>query len=112
MHPALTRKIDISDSGAVIGYVEYPHMICTLQVMRVSMHKMLYGKEVVTRVQIHNLLIVYRIQLEVRNISAIVEQSFITVGRTLNLYFSSGECNFAQNGIQESYCDTHLVITY
>ena len=29
-HPALTQKIDIIDSRAVTGYVERPHMTCSL----------------------------------------------------------------------------------
>ena len=39
-HPALTQRIDISDSKAVIQYVECLYTTCSFQVTSVGMHKM------------------------------------------------------------------------
>ena len=50
LHLALTVKIDISDSRAVIRYVERQNATCTFRVTSVSMHKMLYRKVVAFRV--------------------------------------------------------------
>ena len=46
LHPALTEKIDMSDSRAVIGYVECQHTTSGFRVKSVSTHKMLYRKVV------------------------------------------------------------------
>ena len=48
LHPALTQKIDIFNSRAVIRYVEHAHTTCSLGVMSVSIHKMSYWKVVAT----------------------------------------------------------------
>ena len=50
LHPHLMQKIDISDSGAVIRYLQHQHMTCSFQVTSVSMHKMVYQKVIVFRV--------------------------------------------------------------
>ena len=63
LHPALSHKTDISDSTAVIGYVECQHTTCSFQVTSISMHKMLYRKVGAFRVWTHNSPIVSRIQL-------------------------------------------------
>ena len=62
-HPALTQKIDISDSRAAIWYVEHPHTTCNFRVASVSMHKMSHRKVVTFCVWIHNSPILTRIQL-------------------------------------------------
>ena len=61
-HPTLTQKIDISDSRAVIQYVERPYTTCSFK-LGVNTHKMLYQKVIVMHIWIHNLLVVSRIQL-------------------------------------------------
>ena len=63
LHPALTQKIDISKSTAVIQYVERLHMTGSFRVMSVNTHRMLYQKVVAMRVWIHNSLIISHIQL-------------------------------------------------
>ena len=42
LHPPLAQKIDISNSGAVIQYVERLHTSCSFRVTSVSTHKMVY----------------------------------------------------------------------
>ena len=63
LHPAVIQKIDISDSRAVIGYVEGLHTTGSFPLRSVSTHKMLYRKVVAFRVWTHNSRIVSRIQL-------------------------------------------------
>ena len=48
LHPALTQKIDISDSRVAIWYVERHHTTCSFRVMSVRIHKILYQKVVCT----------------------------------------------------------------
>ena len=63
LHPALTQKIDISDSRVVIGFVECQYTTCSFRVTSVSTHKILDRKEVALRVWTNKLPIVSRIQL-------------------------------------------------
>ena len=62
-HSALTQKIKISNSRAVIRHVERLHMTCSFRVTSVSTHKMSYWKVVVMPVWIHNSPIVSHKQL-------------------------------------------------
>ena len=62
-HPAITQKIDNSDSKGVIGYVERQLTTCSFRVTSISTHKILYRKVGAFRVWTHNLPIVSRIQL-------------------------------------------------
>ena len=55
LHTALTQKMVISDSRAVVHYVEWPYTTCSFRVMHVCTHKMAYWKETMTWVWSHNL---------------------------------------------------------
>ena len=48
--PALTQKIGMSNSRAVIQYVERPHMTYSFQVTSVDKHNMSYQKVVAIHV--------------------------------------------------------------
>ena len=52
-HPALTKKMDISNSGAVNSCVESPHTTGSFRVTSVSTHKTWYRKVVAMRVSSH-----------------------------------------------------------
>ena len=61
LHPPLTQKIDISDSRAVIYYLECQHTTSMFRVTSVSTHKMMYRKVAAFGVWIDNSLTVSRI---------------------------------------------------
>ena len=63
LHPTPNQNIDMSDSRAVIGYVERRHTTCSFRVTTVSTHEMVDGKVVAFCVWTHNSRIVSRIQL-------------------------------------------------
>ena len=107
LHPPLTQKIDISDSRAVIGYVEHQHTICSFRVTSVRTHKMVYRKVVVFRVWIHNSPIVFRIIALTKRIDTFNIRAFVRLGKRPYTTFSYRVARVIahKNGIQESHCD-------
>ena len=75
LHPAVTQKIDISDSRAVIAYVEHQHTTCSFRVTSLSTHKMLYLNVGAFCVWTHNSPIVSRIQALTKKIDTCIFNS-------------------------------------
>ena len=57
LHPGLPQKMHISNSKAVIRYVEHPSTTCSFRGKTVSTHKM-YWKVIAMLVYIHNSAII------------------------------------------------------
>ena len=72
------QKIDISDSRAVIQYVEHLHMTCSFRVTSESTHKMSYQNGFAMPAWIDNLLIKSCTQLEPRALVRYVKCPYTT----------------------------------
>ena len=102
-----TKKIDISDSKAVIQYVECQHMTCSFRVTIVSTHKILYQKQLCSVFGLisRQLYLAYRSNQENKYLQ---QQSNRQIGKTSSYHLQLSSCvyNYTQNGLQESHYDT------